>query len=63
MRCCYLTKLDKLGIIELRPLNRYRVKVAKGFRWLPNGPVMAYFREHVAADYSAASASTARARC
>ena len=47
----YLVRLDKLGIIELRPLNRYRLKVAKGFRWRPNGPVMAYFREHVADDY------------
>jgi transcriptional regulator with XRE-family HTH domain len=47
----YLVQLDKLGIIELRPLNRYRLKVAKGFRWRPNGPVMQYFREHVADDY------------
>ena len=47
----YLTRLDRLGIIELRPLNRYRLLVAKGFRWLPHGPVMTYFREHVAADY------------
>ncbi|WP_341887547.1 helix-turn-helix transcriptional regulator [Variovorax sp. YR752] len=47
----YLVQLDRLGIIELRPLNRYRLKVAKGFRWRPNGPVMAYFREHVADDY------------
>jgi transcriptional regulator with XRE-family HTH domain len=47
----YLVQLDKLGIIELRPLNRYRLKVAKGFRWRPHGPVMLYFREHVADDY------------
>ena len=47
----YLARLDHLGIIELRPLNRYRLKLAKGFRWLPHGPVMKYFREHVAADY------------
>jgi transcriptional regulator with XRE-family HTH domain len=47
----YLLRLDKLGIIELRPLNRYRLKVAKGFRWLPDGPVMHYFRQHVADDY------------
>jgi len=47
----HLTRLDRLGIIELRPLNRYRLKVAKGFRWRPHGPVMRYFREHVAADY------------
>lgn len=47
----YLVQLDKVGIIELRPLNRYRLKVAKGFRWRPNGPVMQYFRKHVADDY------------
>ena len=47
----YLVRLDRLGIIELRPLNRYRLKVAKGFRWRPHGPVMAYFRQHVADDY------------
>ncbi len=47
----YLLMLDRLEVIELRPLNRYRLKVAKGFRWRPNGPVMKYFREHVADDY------------
>ena len=47
----YLVKLDRLGIIELRPLNRYRLKVAKGFRWRPHGPVMQYFRQHAVADY------------
>jgi transcriptional regulator with XRE-family HTH domain len=47
----YLVVLDRLGIIELRPLNRYRLKVAKGFRWRPHGPVMEYFRQHVASDY------------
>ena len=46
-----LAKLDKLGVIELRPLNRYRLKVAKTFRWLPNGPVMQFFREHVVDEY------------
>ena len=47
----YLLVLDKLDIIEMRPLNRYRLKLAKGFRWRPDGPVMRYFREHVAPDY------------
>lgn len=47
----YLVQLDRLGVIELRPLNRYRLKLAKGFRWRPNGPVMQYFRTHVADDY------------
>lgn len=47
----YLSKLDKLGIIELRPLNRYRLKVAKTFKWLPNGPVMQFFRQNVVHEY------------
>ena len=47
----YLARLDHLGIIELRPMNRYRLKVAKTFRWRPHGPVMQYFREHAVNDY------------
>ena len=48
-----LAQLDRIGIIELRPLNRYRLKLAKTFRWRPHGPVMQYFREHVVLDYFA----------
>lgn len=47
----YFRVLDRLGVIELRPLDRYRVKVAKTFRWRPHGPVMQFFRSHVTADY------------
>lgn len=47
----YLAQLDRVGIIELKPLNRYRLKVAKTFRWRPHGPVMQYFREHIVLDY------------
>jgi transcriptional regulator with XRE-family HTH domain len=46
-----LAQLDRIGIIELRPLNRYRLQVAKGFRWRANGPVMAFFRKNVVDDY------------
>lgn len=46
-----LVQLDRIGIIELRPLNRYRLKLAKTFRWRPHGPVMTYFREHALLDY------------
>jgi len=46
-----LVQLDRLGVIELRPLNRYRLKLAKTFRWRPHGPVMKFFREHGVADY------------
>ena len=47
----YLAQLDRIGIIELRALTRYRLKVAKTFRWRPHGPVMQYFREHAVLDY------------
>ena len=51
VRC--LVALDRLGIIDLRPLNRYRLKLDKTFRWRPHGPVMDYFRRHVVQDYFA----------
>jgi DNA-binding Xre family transcriptional regulator len=49
----YFAQLDRIGIIELRPGNRYRLKLAKTFRWRPHGPVMQYFREQVVLDYYA----------
>jgi len=47
----YLAQLDRIGVIELKPLNRYRLKLAKTFRWRPHGPVMQYVREHAVLDY------------
>ena len=47
----YFVQLDRIGIIDLRPLNRYRLKLAKTFRWHPHGPVMNFFREHAVLDY------------
>lgn len=49
----YLVELDRLGIIELKPLNRYKLRVAKTFRWRPNGPVMHFLRERVMNEYFA----------
>jgi DNA-binding Xre family transcriptional regulator len=51
----YMVQLDRLGIIELRPLNRYRLKLAKTFRWRPHGPVMNFFRDHALHDYFSGS--------
>ncbi len=47
----YLVQLDRIGIIELKPLNRYRLKLAKTFRWRPQGAVMDYFRDNALLDY------------
>lgn len=46
-----LAQLDRIGVIELRPLNRYRLRLSKAFRWRPHGPVMEYFRDHAMVDY------------
>jgi DNA-binding Xre family transcriptional regulator len=47
----YLAQLDRIGIIELKPQSRYRLKLAKTFRWRPHGAVMDYFRENALLDY------------
>lgn len=47
----YFATLDRLGVIELRPLNRYKLRVDKTFRWRPNGPAMQWFREHALTDF------------
>lgn len=46
-----LVELDRLGVIELKPLNRYTLRVSNAFRWLPDGPVQRYFRDNVVGDY------------
>jgi DNA-binding Xre family transcriptional regulator len=46
-----LAELDRLGLIELKPMNRYSLRVSNAFHWLPGGPVQQYFRDHVVADY------------
>jgi Cro/C1-type HTH DNA-binding domain len=47
----YFVQLDKLGFIELKPLNRYRLKVAKTFTWRSDGPVRQYFLTHAVGEY------------
>jgi len=48
-----LVQLDRLGLIELKALNRYRLRVSRAFRWQPDGPVQQFFREQVVHDYFA----------
>jgi len=48
-----MAELDRLGLIELRPMNRYGMRVSHAFHWLPDGPVQRFFREHMVPDYFA----------
>lgn len=45
-----LARLDRIGFLELLPNNRYRLLVARTFRWIPNGPIMRWTKAH-AAEY------------
>jgi transcriptional regulator with XRE-family HTH domain len=46
-----LAQLDKLGILDLMPNNRIRVKVSPDFTWLPGGPIQQYFRDQLRNDF------------
>jgi DNA-binding Xre family transcriptional regulator len=39
------------GIIELRPMNRYRPEARQDLPLAPHGPVMNYFRDNAVLDY------------
>jgi len=41
-----LARLDRIGIIELLPNNRIRLKIARTFAWIPNGPIQQAFKNH-----------------
>jgi DNA-binding Xre family transcriptional regulator len=46
-----LVKLEKIGVIELLPENRYRLRISRRFRWQRNGPLQRFFTEQVLAEY------------
>ena len=46
-----LVKLDRIGIIDLLPENRYRLRISRKFRWQRNGPLQRFFTEQVLAEY------------
>lgn len=46
-----LAQLDRLGIIELLPGNRIKLKVAANFHWIENGPIQRFFQQRIASEY------------
>ncbi|MDH3641299.1 MAG: helix-turn-helix transcriptional regulator [Gammaproteobacteria bacterium] len=55
-----LTRLDRLGILELLPGNRYRLNINRGFEWRHNGPIQRYFMGSVMRDVVATEAGAGR---
>jgi transcriptional regulator with XRE-family HTH domain len=41
-----LLRLDKMGIIELLPNNRFKLRIARTFAWIPDGPIQTAFRNN-----------------
>ncbi|MES2127282.1 MAG: helix-turn-helix transcriptional regulator [Pseudomonadota bacterium] len=39
----HLLVLDRMGLIELLPGDRIRLRIARDFDWLPDGPIRRYF--------------------
>ncbi len=46
-----LSKLDRMGMIELLPANRVRLLISRSFRWLENGPIERFFRTQVQGEF------------
>lgn len=49
IRC--LTRLDKLGMIELLPGNRIKLLVSPNFAWRRNGPIQRFFTANFLEDF------------
>lgn len=43
----YLTRLDKLKVIDLLPQNHYRVRLTRYFAWRKHGPIQQFFESQV----------------
>ncbi|HTA64250.1 MAG TPA: helix-turn-helix transcriptional regulator [Xanthomonadaceae bacterium] len=46
-----MTRLDRMGVIELLPGNRYRVRTARNFRWRRDGPMERFFRTKLIPEF------------
>jgi transcriptional regulator with XRE-family HTH domain len=47
----YLVTLDRLRLIDLLPQNRVRLRVARDFAWLENGPINSFFQKQGLRDF------------
>jgi hypothetical protein len=47
----HLAKLDRLGIIDLLPGNRIKLRIDENFHWRKGGPIEAFFIREVQPDF------------
>lgn len=46
-------RLQKLGLVEVQPFDRVRLKTARNFSWRKDGPVQRFFAERVLGEFLA----------
>ena len=46
-----LARLDRMGVLELQPGNRVRLRTARNFRWRRNGPMQRFFQQRLLPEY------------
>jgi len=46
-----LAKLDRLGVLELLPNNRIRLKLSPSFTWRKGGPIQQFFHKNIKHEY------------
>jgi DNA-binding Xre family transcriptional regulator len=47
----HLLQLDRIGLITLLPENRVRLRIARDFTWLPDGPIHRFFRDRAQTEF------------
>ena len=58
----HLVQLDKLGIIDLLPGDRIKLRLARNFSWRKDGPLQQFFEARLQRNFSTRR-STGRASC
>jgi len=46
-----LLRLDHIGMIQLLPGNRVKLKISRDFSWLPGGPIHQFFKGRAQTDF------------
>jgi DNA-binding Xre family transcriptional regulator len=47
----YLVRLDRLGIIDLLPGNRFKLLIDEHFSWLPEGPIERFYHQQIQGQF------------
>jgi transcriptional regulator with XRE-family HTH domain len=47
----HLLRLDRLQLIRLLPENRVKLRIARDFHWLADGPIQRFFRAQAQSDF------------